>query len=88
MFGKLGNQSVGRKRGRKQTYLGCINLALINFNVTMKDCTDITQVDWEFLINNQALLQATAKWRDRPAALKPFSGSRKKKGDKRRGRGG
>ena len=31
---------------------------------------EMTEVDWEFRINNQALLEATAQWKAKPSALK------------------
>jgi len=71
LFGKISSQFNGRKGGRKQTYVNCLRLALANFGVTMKECMEMTELDWQFHINNQALLEATAKWRARPGAVKP-----------------
>ena len=45
---------------------------LANFGVTMVECMEMAELDWEFHINNQALLEATAKWRAKPSALKPI----------------
>jgi hypothetical protein len=47
-------------------------LALANFGVTMEECMEMSQLDWEFHINNRALLEATAKWRAKPSAFKPI----------------
>ena len=70
LFGKISSQYNGRKGGRKQTYVNCLKLALANFGVSMKECMEMTELDWEFLINNHALLEATAKWKAKPSALK------------------
>jgi hypothetical protein len=70
LFGKISSQYNGRKGGRKQTYVNCLKLALANFGVSMKECMEMTELDWEFLINNQALLEATAQWKAKPSALK------------------
>jgi hypothetical protein len=70
LFGKISSQYNGRKGGRRQTYVNCLKLALANFGVSMKECMEMTELDWEFLINNQALLEATAKWKAKPSALK------------------
>jgi hypothetical protein len=71
-FGNISSQYNGRKGGRKQTYISCRMLALANFGVTMEECMEmLSQFDWEFHINNQALLEATAKWRAKPSAFKP-----------------
>ena len=35
-----------------------------------KECMEMTEVDWEFRINNQTLLEATAQWKAKPSALK------------------
>ena len=70
LFGKISSQFNGRKGGRKQTYVSCLRLALANFGVTMEECMEMTELDWEFRINNQALLEATEKWKARPSALK------------------
>ena len=72
LFGKISSQFNGRRGGRKQTYVSCLRLALANFGVTMKECMEMTELDWQFHINNQALLEATAKWRARPGAVKPI----------------
>jgi hypothetical protein len=72
MFGKVENKGVSRKGGRKQSYHSCMNLALSNFNVSMRECLEMTQKDWDFQIDNQSLLEAVAKWRTRPAANKPI----------------
>ena len=72
LFSKIASGATGRRGGRKQTYLTCLSLALKNFSVTMQECKDMTQIDWEFLIDNQALETATRKWRGRPCALKPI----------------
>ena len=57
LFGKISSQYNGRKGGRKQTYISCLMLALANFGVTMEECMEmLSQLDWEFHINNQALL--------------------------------
>ena len=47
-------------------------LTLANFGVTMKECMEMAELEWEFHINNQALLEATAKLRAKPSALKPI----------------
>ena len=70
LFGKISSQYNGRKGGRRQTYVNCLKLALANFGVSMKECMEMTELDWEFLINNHALLEATAKWKAKPSALK------------------
>jgi hypothetical protein len=70
LFGRISSQYIGRKGGRKQTYVSCLKLALANFGVSMKECIEMAELDWEYYINNQALLEATAKWRARPSALK------------------
>ena len=72
LFGKIASGATGRRGGRKRTYLTCLSLALKNFSVTMQECKEMTQIDWEFLIDNQALETATRKWRGRPCALKPI----------------
>ena len=73
LFGKISSQYNGRKGGRKQTYVSCLLVALANFGVTIMDeCMEMAELDWEFHINNQALLEATAKWRAKPSALKPI----------------
>jgi hypothetical protein len=57
LFGNISSQYNGRKGGRKQTYISCLMLALANFGVTMEECMEmLSQLDWEFHINNQALL--------------------------------
>ena len=70
LFSKVASGATGRRGGRKRTYLTCLSLALKNFSVTMQECKDMTRIDWEFLIDNQALETATRKWRGRPCALK------------------
>jgi hypothetical protein len=72
-FGKISSQYNGRKGGRKQTYVNCLKLALANFGVSMKECMEMTEIDWEYLINNQALLEATAQWKAKPSALKTIN---------------
>ena len=57
LFGNISSQYNGRKGGRKKTYISCLMLALANFGVTMEECMEmLSQLDWEFHINNQALL--------------------------------
>ena len=73
LFGKISSQYIGRKGGRKQTYVSCLKLALANFGVSMKECIEMAELDWEYYINNQALLETTAKWRARPSALKTIN---------------
>ncbi len=72
LFGNRSSQYKGRKGGRKQTYISCLMLALANFGVTMEECMEMSQLDWEFNINDRALLEATAKWRAKPSAFKPI----------------
>ena len=45
---------------------------LVPFPVTMEESMEMSQLDWEFHINNQALLEATAKWRAKASAFKPI----------------
>jgi exonuclease III len=72
LFGKVANKGMGRRGGRKQTYISCLNLALENFSVSMEECIAMNQVDWDFLIDNEALFKAAEKWRAQPRAKRPI----------------
>ncbi len=72
LFGKVANKGKQRRGGRKQTYISCLNLALNNFGVTMDECGRMDQTDWDFWIDNEALVKAVDKWRIQPRARKPI----------------
>ena len=72
LFGKVANKGKQRRGGRKQTYISCLNLALSNFGVTMDDCGKMDQTDWDFLMDNEALVRAVERWRVQPRAKKPI----------------
>ena len=68
----MANKGKQRRGGRKQTYISCLNLALSNFGVTMDDCGKMDQTDWDFLMDNEALVRAVERWRVQPRAKKPI----------------
>jgi hypothetical protein len=76
LFGKVASKGKQRRGGRKQTYISCLNLALKNFGVTMDDCVKMDQTDWDFLIDNEALVKSVERWRVQPRAKKPIDNFR------------
>ena len=72
LHGKLDPQcSVGRG-GRQRTYKQCIKEALGNFGVTMVQCMDMSQQDWEVVIEGVGLELAGQKWEAQTKTSKPI----------------
>ena len=63
--------STGRG-GRQRTYKQCIKDALDNFGVTMAQCMDMEQQDWDLCIEGIGLETAAQQWKARPKAFKPI----------------
>ena len=77
--------STGRG-GRQRTYKQCIKDALDNFKVTMAQCMDMEQQDWDLRIEGIGLETAVQQWTARPKAFKPIDKEWRTSGGRQPGR--
>ena len=72
LHSKLDVQFSRVRGGRQRTYKQCIKDALQNFRVTMAQCMDMEQQDWDLRIEGIGLETAVLQWGARPKASKPI----------------
>ena len=72
LHGKLDPQYSQGRGGRQRTYKQCIKDALSNFNMTMAQCGDMEQKDWDAVLEGAGLATAVQQWEARPRASKPI----------------
>jgi hypothetical protein len=70
LHSKLDAQFSRGRGGRKRTYKQCIKDAMSNFGVTMAQCMDMEQQDWDLRIEEIGLETALQQWEGRPKASK------------------
>ena len=70
LHSKLDAQFSRGRGGRKRTYKQCIKDAKSNFGVTMAQCMDMEQQDWDLRIEEIGLETALQQWEGRPKASK------------------
>ena len=72
LHSKMDSQFSRGRGGRQRTYKQCIIDALGNFGVTMAQCMDMGQQDWDLRIEGIGLETAAQRWEARPKASMPI----------------
>ena len=72
LHSKMDSQFSRGRGGRQRTYKQCIIDALDNFGVTMAQCMDMGQQDWDLRIEGIGLETAAQRWEARPKASTPI----------------
>jgi hypothetical protein len=72
LHGKLDPQYSQGRGGRQRTYKHCISEAMDNFGVTMVQCMNMSQQDWNEIVEGSGLEKALQQWKVRPKASKPI----------------
>ena len=72
LHSKLDPQYSMGRGGRQRTYKQYIKDAMSNFGVTMEQCMDMDQQDWDLRIEGVGLETAVQQWEARPKASKPI----------------
>ena len=72
LHSKLDSQFSRGRGGRQRTFKQCIKDAMYNFEVTMAQCMDMAQQDWDLRIEGIGLESAMQQWEARPKATKPI----------------
>jgi hypothetical protein len=72
LHSKMDSQFSRGRGGRQRTYKQCIIEALGNFGVTMAQCMDMKQQDWDLRIEGIGLETAAQRWEARPKASTPI----------------
>ena len=70
LHGKMDPQYSQGRGGRKRTYKQCVKEALDTFNVTMEQCLQLEQREWDAIVEGTGLESAMRQWEDRPKARK------------------
>ena len=72
LHGKLDPRYSQGRGGRQRTYKHCIKEAMENFNVTMEQCINMAQQEWDTVIEGAGIEAARQRWEVRPKASKPI----------------
>ncbi len=72
LHGKMDPKYSQGRGGRQRTYKQCIKDALGNVGVTMTQCMDMKQQDWDAVIEGVGMETALQRWEARPKATRPI----------------
>eukprot|EP01036_Dinobryon_divergens_P023426 gene23426-31771_t len=72
LHSKMDSQFSRGRGGRQRTYKQCIKDAMGNVGVSMAQCMDMEQQEWDLRIEGVGLEAAVQQWKTRPNASKPI----------------
>ena len=86
LHSKMDSQFSRGRGGQQRTYKQCIIDALGNFGVTMAQCMDMEQQDWDLRIEGIGLETAAQQWEARPKVSTPIDKEWRTAGARKPGR--